>query len=516
MVLINILVFLFVLGLVIVIHELGHFIMARRAGILCHEFSLGMGPILYSKKKGETLYAVRAIPIGGFVMMAGEEVNDDMISTEKTIAVRKNQDGEIIDIIVDPEKTPSEDAEKITVDSFNLNGEADALHINGTPVKVDAQYVFKDKRIQIAPENRRFDSKSVFARFKAIFAGPFMNFVLAFILFVILGFIIGAPKTNAEGDVTTTIGSVEEGYPAYGILEVGDTITHVEGEPVATWDAFSEAMFENRANRSIDMTIEREGVRDPIVEEITPRISILNLGISSAEDAGEDVILAPVADNTPAQKAGLEGGDEIVTIDGDSVDSWETVINKAEANTEGDRMVFEVDREGEDESVRIHVTPHEKAILDNQNVDAVQVRVGVSPEYERSFTDGFAYGFTGIAASSTMIFDTLRLLFNNTVGVSDLAGPVGIYSITSSALQQGLVTFLNWTALLSVNLGILNLLPIPALDGGRLVFLGYEGITRKKVNRTVENYLHAIMFILLMGLFLFITYHDILRLLNIG
>lgn len=514
MVLINILVFLLVLGLVIVIHEFGHFIMARRAGILCHEFSLGMGPIIYSKKKGETLYAIRAIPIGGFVMMAGEEVNDDMIAVDKTIAVRKDGDGKITDIIVDPEKTPSENAERLTVDSFDLSGDDEALHINGIPVKVNAQYVFKDKRIQIAPENRRFDSKTVFARFKAIFAGPFMNFILAFILFVILGFIIGAPKTNAEGDVTTTIGSVDENYPAHGVVEVGDTITHVEGDAVASWDAFSQAMFDNRYDRDIAMTVERDGATENV--NITPRISILNIGISSADDAGEDVILAPVADNTPAKNAGLEGGDEIVEIDGTPVDSWETVINKAEANTDGERMVFEVNREGEDDLVRIHVTPHEQAILDNQNVDAVQIRIGVSPEHETDVLQGFAYGFSGIAASSTMIFDTLRLLFNNTVGVSDLAGPVGIYSITSSALQQGLVTFLNWTALLSVNLGILNLLPIPALDGGRLVFLGYEGITRRKVNRTVENYLHAAMFILLMGLFLFITYHDILRLLNIG
>ncbi|MFP4078266.1 MAG: RIP metalloprotease RseP [Candidatus Izemoplasmataceae bacterium] len=514
MIIINILAFVFVLGLVIVIHELGHFIMAKRAGILCHEFSLGMGPILYSKKKGETLFAIRAIPIGGFVMMAGEEINDDMIAKDKTIAIRKNQDGVITDIIVDPKNTASEDAETITVESFNLSGDPSALNINRIPVKPDAHYVFKDKRIQIAPEDRRFDSKSVLARFKAIVAGPFMNFVLAFFLFVILAFIIGFPKTDAEGDVTTTIGSVEEGYPADGILEVGDTITHVEGEAVGTWDEFSAAMFENRGNRSIDIRVKREDTNETV--PLTPTIEILNIGISSAEDAGDDVIIAPVADNTPAQNAGLEGGDEIVEIDDEAIHGWQDVIDALEANTEGERMVVEVLREGSDDPVRIHVSPHEQAILDNQNVDAVQVRIGVSPEYEGDFLQSFAYGFSGIAASSTMIFDTLRLLFNSTVGVSDLAGPVGIYSITSSALEQGFVTFLNWTALLSVNLGILNLLPIPALDGGRLVFLGYEGITRRKVNRKVENYLHAIMFILLMGLFLFITYHDILRLFNIG
>ncbi|MFW5894941.1 MAG: site-2 protease family protein, partial [Bacillota bacterium] len=336
MIIINILAFVFVLGLVIVIHELGHFIMAKRAGILCHEFSLGMGPILYSKKKGETLFAVRAIPIGGFVMMAGEEINDDMIAKDKTIAIRKNADGEITDIIVDPESTPSEDAETLTVESFNLSGDSSALNINRIPVKPDAHYVLKDKRIQIAPEDRRFDSKSVLARFKAIVAGPFMNFVLAFFLFVILAFIIGFPKTNAEGDVTTTIGSVEEGYPAEDVLEVGDTITEVEGEPVSTWDAFSDAMFENRGNRSVDLTIERGDATETVT--LTPTIEILNAGISSAEDAEEDVIIAPVADNTPAQNAGLEGGDEIVEIDGEAINDWQDVIDKLEANEDGDRM----------------------------------------------------------------------------------------------------------------------------------------------------------------------------------
>jgi regulator of sigma E protease len=238
------------------------------------------------------------------------------------------------------------------------------------------------------------------------------------------------------------------------------------------------------------------------------------MGFSSATGEVDRVIIGPVPDNTPADKAGLQEGDEVITIGGETVTSWETVMQAAENNTEGNQMVIEVLRDSEE--VRLHIEPHQKAILDNQNVGAVAVIIGVSPEHEASFFQSFAYGFKGIAASSTMIFDTLRLLFNNTVGVSDLSGPVGIYTITSNALSQGFKTFINWTALLSVNLGIINLLPIPALDGGRLVFLGYEGITKRKVNRTVENYLHAAMFFLLIGLFIFITYHDILRLLNIG
>ena len=511
MFIINIIVFLLVLSLVIVIHELGHFIMARKAGILCHEFSLGMGPILYSKKKGETLYAIRAIPIGGFVMMAGEDANDDILKTGGQVGVRYDGEGDINEIVVKPSEK-DENLELITVNDFNLSGSEADLNINGIPVASNAHYVFNDKKLQIAPKNRRFDSKSVFARFKAILAGPFMNFVLAFILFVLLGFMIGVPKTIAEGGVTTTIGSVEEDYPADGVIQEGDTITYVNGQQVTNWSEFSNDLKENRALRILPITFNRDG--GSRTDNLTPKISIYSMGFSSATGEVDRVIIGPVPDNTPADKAGLQEGDEVITIGEETVTSWETVMQAAENNTEGNQMVIEVLRDSEE--VRLHIEPHQKAILDNQNVGAVAVIIGVSPEHEASFFQSFAYGFKGIAASSTMIFDTLRLLFNNTVGVSDLSGPVGIYTITSNALSQGFKTFINWTALLSVNLGIINLLPIPALDGGRLVFLGYEGITKRKVNRTVENYLHAAMFFLLIGLFIFITYHDILRLLNIG
>ena len=122
---------------------------------------------------------------------------------------------------------------------------------------------------------------------------------------------------------------------------------------------------------------------------------------------------------------------------------------------------------------------------------------------------------------SKMIYTTLELLFDNSgagagIGVSNLAGPLGIYQITSAALSNGFISLLGWVGLLSVNLGIINLLPIPALDGGRIVFLGYEAITRRKPNRKFENSLNYVVFLLLMGFFIFVTYNDILRLFNIN
>jgi regulator of sigma E protease len=189
------------------------------------------------------------------------------------------------------------------------------------------------------------------------------------------------------------------------------------------------------------------------------------------------------------------------------------LIDRLEANQTGQLMTFTVLRNNLERTLEIR--PYEKAILDTQSVPAVDVFIGVSPPTEFRFFESFRSGALSVVGASRLIFDTLSLLFNSSqVGVGDLAGPIGIFTLTSDALAQGFVVFLNWIGLLSVNLGILNLLPVPALDGGRLVFLAYEGVTRRKVNPRIENYLHLMMFFLLIGFFIFIAFNDILRLFN--
>ncbi len=515
MFLINIIVFVFVLGLVILLHELGHFIMAKRAGILCHEFSIGMGPILYSKKKGETLYSIRAIPIGGFVMMAGEEVNDEMIKVGSEIRVLRENDV-ITHMIMDVADERYQDAEKIKVESVDLRGKEDApLTLNGETVSKQAFYVYRKKKLQVAPFDRSFESKTLLQRFLAIFAGPFMNFVLAFFLFVIIAFLVGFPQSDDSGRITNEIGAVSPGTAADGVIEVGDYIIGVDDiEGIDSWQSFTEAIERRQGVRDLTLSILRDN--EEIEVTLTPRIAIISIGISSDPEAEDPSVvkLGPVQNNTPAIQAGFKTGDIITQVDETTIDSWDDLLSVMKANVDGEEMTFEVERDGETHTITID--PYAENLLVSQGASIVNVRIGVSPVYERSFFQSFPAGFRGVANASTMIIDTLRFLFSGGVSVGDLAGPVGIYSLTTSAFQQGLVTFLNWTALLSVNLGILNLLPIPALDGGRIVFLGYEGITRRKVNKTVENYLHAIMFFLLIGLLLVVTYNDILRLFNIG
>ncbi|AIO17911.1 Regulator of sigma-W protease RasP [Candidatus Izimaplasma bacterium HR1] len=518
MVLVNILVFVLSLSTVIILHEVGHFVMARRAGILCHEFSLGMGPVIWKKKIGETLYSVKLIPIGGYVMMSGEEIEDEIIKVGES--VRLDFEGDIVSkIILDHEDERFENLLKVTVEKIDLKGQnKKPLYINEYEVKQDAFYVMKNRELQIAPYDRGFNSKTLWQRFLAIFAGPGMNFILALVVFLFVNLIVGFPNMDE-----TAIGTVGATYPAGGVIEVGDVITEVEGVSVSTWDELSRELDKNAANRDLDIVVIRDGEEMDL--ELTPILYFFTLGLHSNESAVEDLTIAEVPEGTKAYEAGFVGGDQLVSIDGVDLTDWASVIVaidtlSEEAYVEGKLVEIEVLRE--DVVLTLEISePYSKIFLETQNISVVDARIGISPEYNFNFGQAVLGSFSDVVDSSKMIFTTIGLLIDNDdagagVGVENLAGPLGIYQITSAALSNGFISLLSWIGLLSVNLGIINLLPIPALDGGRIVFLGYEAITRRKPNRKFENTLNYIVFVLLMGFFIFITYNDILRLFNIN
>lgn len=508
MVIINIIVFIFVLGLVILIHELGHFVMAKRANILCHEFSFGMGPLLWSKRVNETLYCIRAIPIGGYVMMAGEEVDDEVVKEGQKVRLVFDDFNNIIEIIIDHENEKYEKYEEVTVESVDLRGENDKpLHLNGYAVKRNAFYIFKKNRLQIAPVERSFNSKTKMERFLAMFAGPFMNFVLAFVIFILVNLIVGFP--NMEN---TVVGNLQEDYPAASALVEGDKIIEINQVSVSSWSDISNVLDDNATDRSIEFVVLRDG--NQLTYHVTPIIFFYTVGFHTNEDVLDELIIGEVNPETNAGKAGFLEDDKILTIDSIVMNDWDDVATALNNNINGNEMEFEVLRGGN--TITLNVVPYNHDLVLSQGLGVVDSFVGISPIYEFHFFKSFSASFTNIKNSAGMIFTTLDLLFSNDqVGIGDLAGPVGIYSITSRALSAGFVSFLTWTALLSVNLGVINLLPIPALDGGRLVFLGYEAITSRKPNRKVENTLHYVMYVMLMGLFIYITFNDILRLFNI-
>ena len=509
MVIVNIIVFIFVLGLVIIIHELGHFIMAKRANILCHEFSFGMGPLIWSKRVNETLYCIRAIPIGGYVMMAGEEISNEVVSVGQVVRLVFDEFNNVEKIILDHENEKYEQYESVTVTNIDLRGENNnPLQLNEYTVKRNAFYVFKkNKELQIAPVERSFESKTKMQRFLAMFAGPFMNLVLAFFIFLIVNLIVGFP--NMKG---TVLGDISPDYPAAEALESGDEIVSVDGNPVYSWDDISVALDEDPTDRLVEFVVLRNGSEETVY--VTPVIFFYSIGLHSQSESIDDLIIGEMNSETLAGKAGILENDEILTIDSITMNTWADVAQAFNNNVNGVEMSIEILRGTE--TITFLITPYNHDLVISQGLKVVDSFIGIGPIYEFGFFRSFSASGLDVKASAAMIFTTLDLLFSNDqVGIGDLAGPVGIYDITSRALSAGFISFLTWTALLSVNLAVINLLPIPALDGGRLVFLGYEAITTKKPNKRVENTLHYAMYIMLMGLFVYITFNDILRLFDI-
>jgi regulator of sigma E protease len=335
-VLVSIGVTILILGLLIFVHELGHFLVAKMVGIKVHEFALGMGPLVWSRKSGETLYSLRALPIGGFNRMAGMEPGEEN----------------------DP---------------------------------------------------RGFNAKSVGQRMGVIAAGSLMNFMLAIVLFVI--FFMGI------GTVSNKIAGVLEG--------------------------------------------------------------------------------------SPAQMAGLEPGDRIVAVDGRDTSTWEQLTAAIRAKPEQEIQLI-VNRGGEQLQVVLTTLRDEQ-----ENVGLIGVRPSIE---KKGFFESIWLGIKLSVSLIVLIVQQLFLMIGGQVP-ADVAGPVGMVQIVGEAVNFGIGTILQFAAMLSLNLGIINLFPIPALDGSRLVFLAVEGVRGRPINPEKENFLHFIGFVLLIGLMILITYQDVWRIL---
>jgi regulator of sigma E protease len=505
----NLLSFIVVLGIIILVHEWGHFYFAKKAGILCHEFSIGMGPVLWQTKKGETTYSIRAIPIGGYVLMAGEEAAS-LIKKGQRIKIEV-ENNLVTKIIVDLKNKEFIDEPSYEVMDFDLYGKdkekfiilKDEESIMYSLADV-SYYVLPNNEIQIAGYERSIESKTLWQRFMAIFAGPMMNILLALVVFFILGLLVGRPDLDS-----TRLGGVLDDSPASSIgLREGAIITSINGVAISNWDELSTQL--DQSNSILPIEYELGG---QVVEtELRPRIIFYSAGFSS-DFTSEKLLLAGISEQTLAGQAGLVNGDELIQINNIAVSSWNEVVSLFEANITGQSMTLRINRNGAEQDITI--TPYEEAVVTSQGVPLVATQIGINADTVFDPVYAVQTAFSGTIGSVTSIVDTVRLIATSEqVGVSDLAGPVGIYSLTSQALSQGAQSLLSWMGLLSVNVAVINLLPIPALDGGRLVFLGVEAITRRSVNRELESKIHTAMFFMLLAFFAFVTWNDILRLLG--
>ena len=543
------LVFIIVLSLIIGLHELGHLFFAKKAHILCHEYAIGMGPVIKQwKKEGrETAVSIRAIPFGGFVSMAGEDTNETLLKEEQEISLNLDENGLVKDIIVTPKVEGSIKGSVVSYDLYSKNGEElyIDLDVEGEtkhyPVKVDAMYVFSQKeRIQIAPYDRCFESKKWWPRFITIFGGPLMNFVIALVLFLIVGLATGVSSDSNQ------LGEVNEYYPAAGILKAGDTITKLDDENINSWSDIG-AYLSQGIKEEVNVTYVRDGVENSA--KINTVIFDYRLGLCNIrqEQQGEGFNLKYIyhlLENEEekgikvglvydkgyvASKAGIKDGDIVLgyyDLDGNfhETNSWNDLISYTNDYDSKEKIKLSVKhietKDGVDtvETKNIESDIWDKKSLDALNVGASnKVAIGITAKMKFSFWGGIKNALASFLNSILLVFKTLGALFTNRqIHITDLSGPVGIFSAIERYLHTDFLTFVSFVALISANIGVVNLLPIPALDGGRLLFLIIEGITKKKVSKKVDTILNNVMFILLILLFIFITFKDILKLFGVN
>lgn len=343
----TIIYFILILGIVVLIHEFGHFIFAKKAGIYVYEFSIGMGPQLFKfhRKNDETEYSIRLLPIGGYVQMAGEDMEEE---------------------------------------------ESDI------------------------PKEKQMTNKKWYQRFLTIIAGILFNFLLAIVIFFIVGLVNGVPTD------TTTV--------------------------------------------------------------------------------------AEVTKDSAALEAGLQSGDVIEKINGKTILSSDHLMLLVQVNGK-ETMDVVVDRDGKE--VALEITP-KKVEVDDQVT--YQYGFSLNNTVVHNFFVAVKYGFTKMFSLLHQMILIIGYLIIGKLSLSSLAGPVGIYTVVEQSAEAGLMSLVYLVGFLSLNVGFINLLPIPAFDGGRILFLIIEKIKGNRVNPKVENTIHAIGFIFLMILMVLITYNDIMRL----
>jgi len=410
--------FIIIFGALVFFHELGHFIFAKRAGILVREFAIGFGPKIFSYKKGETIYTIRLLPIGGFVRMAGEDPDIPEIKPGHRIAILFDQSEKVNKIIING-KNRYPNAKMIEVAKSDLEhrlfiqgyeeGEED--HLQTFPVSREAVVVEDQVETQVAPWDRQFASKKLSARAMTIFAGPLFNFILAIVAFTMIGIIQGVPLEEAK--------------------------------------------------------------------------------------------LGKVLSDSAAQEAGLKQGDQVLSIDGSEVNTFTDMTTIVRAHPE-EELVFTVERDGQ--TMDIPVTP--KRFVEDEGEIGL---IGVQSYLDKSFSKVALSGFIETYHWTIKIVQLLGQLVTGQFSIDMLSGPVGIYKSTEEVAKAGILYLMKWTGLLSINLGIMNLLPIPALDGGRLLFFGVEAVRGKPIDRHKEGMVHFIGFALLMVLMIVVTWNDIQR-----
>lgn len=425
----KILIALLVFSVIVLFHELGHFLLAKRNGIAVTEFSLGMGPRLLSTEKGGTRYSLKLFPIGGSCMMVGEDEDDDSEGS--------------------------------------------------------------------------FNNASVWARISVVAAGPIFNFILAFVFAMIITSVVGYDPARVL--------QVTEGSPAAQAgLKEGDIITEFQGRHISIGrDMDSYMTLHGLKDEEISLTYERDGKKHDIQFQANSESRYM-LGFTYLSEGIPEI--TQVMLNSAMAKAGVMPGDIIREINGTAVaDSQELQAYLQEHPLDGTEITLGIERDGKVET--ISAIPQMTKHVDSGFIYNIY-------REKTNFLGVMKYSAVEVRYWVSTTVESLMMLIKGQFSVNDLSGPVGIIDVIGDSYEEAKsegammvwMQMLYWAILLSANLGVMNLLPIPALDGGRLVFLLIESVRKKRLNPNVEGMIHFAGFVLLMMLMVFVMFNDFRRL----
>lgn len=425
----KILIALLVFSVIVLFHELGHFLLAKRNGIAVTEFSLGMGPRLLSTEKGGTRYSLKLFPIGGSCMMVGEDEDDDSEGS--------------------------------------------------------------------------FNNVSVWARISVVAAGPIFNFILAFVFAMIITSVVGYDPARVL--------QVTEGSPAAQAgLKEGDIIKEFQGRHISIGrDLDSYMTLHGLKDEEISLTYERDGKKHDIQFQANSESRYM-LGFTYLSEGIPEI--TQVMLNSAMTKAGVMPGDIIREINGTAVaDSQEIQAYLQEHPLDGTEITLGIERDGKVET--ISAIPQMTKHVDSGFIYNIY-------REKTNFLGVMKYSAVEVRYWVSTTVESLMMLIKGQFSVNDLSGPVGIIDVIGDSYEEAKsegammvwMQMLYWAILLSANLGVMNLLPIPALDGGRLVFLLIESVRKKRLNPNVEGMIHFAGFVLLMMLMVFVMFNDFRRL----
>jgi regulator of sigma E protease len=444
------------LGALIFIHELGHFLVAKAVGVGVERFSLGFGPRLWSLRRGETEYCVSVVPLGGYVKMVGEEAHGE-------------------ELIHPAEGAPPVDPRK----SFVL--------------------------------------KPLGTRFLIVFAGPGMNFVLAAVIYAAVFAIVGI------GVLPAVVGRVLPDSPAAQAgLRPRDEVLAVDGQGVRHWGEIEERVAES-GGRPLVVSIRRGG--EPREVRVVPRRETVKTVFGDRADVwtiGTTSYAPPVVGEVipgrPAAQAGLQPEDRIVALDGRTIETWDELAESISARP-NQPVTLTIERRGA--RLDIAVTPSLEKETDLLGQERQVGRIGIGRPTALTFVRLGPIAALGKGLERTWEVTVLTVvsvwkLVSGSISPSNVGGPLQIGMVAGQAAQQGFLTYASFVAVISINLAILNLLPVPMLDGGHLLFFGIEAVLGRPLSVRKREIAQQIGLALLLLLMVFALFNDISRLVPVG